>query len=413
MNILNTETLWRILKNLQRGLIRGFFRFEESENRHSAAVLTLTTLFGAVPFLTVLSFALSWVPEMQGLATEVQARLFDHFAPATVSQLESYLEGFAKQTQKLTLIGFVFLLVTALVALHNIEEAFNKVWRVPQGRTGMQGFLLYWAVLSLGPLLVGAGFFITSYLASVPLVQSASQWSLGQRLLGYLPWVFSACAFTLLYAAVPNCKVPLRYALFGGVLVAALFEFAKTLFTLFVVSFPSYRLVYGAFAILPLFILWVYCSWCLILLGVEWVYLLTRKEYQQKNLTDEQGFLALRVLYKLEQAQKTRSWVPISELMQGLDPHQSDALVRALLAKEWVSRSDQEQLALIKNLKEISLKEALFSGPWPRPQLILEDNASPNHPWEAKLWQLLQAQDAEEAQRFSCSLSDLFAQTPR
>jgi membrane protein len=408
----------RVFGRVRRVLLRGFQRFEESENRHSAAVLTLTTLFGAVPFLTVLSFALSWVPEMQGLASKVQTQLFDHFAPSTVSQLEDYFDGFAQQTQKLTLIGFLFLMVTALVALKNIEQAFNKVWRIPRGRTGVSGFLLYWAILSLGPLLVGAGFFITSYLASMPFVQSASQWTLGKALLSWLPWLLSALAFTLLYVAVPNCKVPFTKGLIGGVLVAALFEWAKALFTEFVTSFPSYRLVYGAFAILPLFILWVYVSWCLILLGMEWVYQMTRPDYQDSTATRVESLQGLRVLAKLMDAQKHLNaqkhhpWVNVSKAMQGLNTLQSEALLNGLVAKGWIARSDQDQLALIRDPNTLSLAEVLFEGPWPRPQSAAWQGETAVFAWETQLQALLEAQETAERVQFRTSLAQFFSEAP-
>ncbi len=390
--------------------VRGFQRFEESENRNSAAVLTLTSLFGVVPFLTVLSFALSWVPEMQGLASEVRSKLFAQFAPATVSNLEEYFDGFAQQTQKLTMIGFLVLMLSALVALKNIEKAFNKVWRIPRGRTGMSGFLLYWAVLSLGPLLLGAGFFITSYLFSVPFVQSASQWSLGQELLSWLPLLLSAIAFTLLYAAVPNCKVPFSKALMGGFLVAGLFEVAKHLFTLFVTSFPSYRLIYGAFAILPLFIIWVYLCWCIVLLGMEWVYLMSRPEEADPQAMRLESMQALRVLSVLWKAQKEHPWVKASDAMLGLNHAQSESLLKTMLSLGWIARSEQDRLAFIRDPKKMNVYDVLFEGPWPVPRNVeVPENAEVSG-WEQRISELISKHNQVQKERFDISLDDLFDQ---
>ncbi len=151
--------------------------------------------------------------------------------------------------------------------LVTIEKAFNEIWRVRQPRRGVGRFLLYWAILSLGPLLLGAGFAVTTYITSLSLLHGPDALPGAETLLGLMPLAFSVAAFTLLYSAVPNARVPVRHALMGGVFTAVLFEAAKTLFGLYVSLFPGYQLIYGAFATVPIFLLWIYLSWMIVLFG--------------------------------------------------------------------------------------------------------------------------------------------------
>src|SRR3546814_10170504 len=139
-------------------------------------------------------------------------------------------------------------MATALMMLLTIEKAFNTIWRVRQPRRGVSSFLLYWAILSLGPLLLGAGFATSTYIASLSLISGPYALIGVGTLIKVMPLLLSVAAFTLIYAAVPNTRVPLRHALVGGVFTAVVFEAAKQLFGPYVSYFPSYQLIYGPFA---------------------------------------------------------------------------------------------------------------------------------------------------------------------
>src|SRR5690606_39941735 len=128
-------------------------------------------------------------------------------------------------------------------------------WRVRQPRRGVSSFLLYWAILSLGPLLLGAGFAVSTYITSLSMISGPNALLGAKTILGFMPLLSGVAAFTLLYAAVPNTRVPLRHALLGGLFAAVLFEIAKAMFGLYVRLFPGYQLIYGAFATVPLFLL--------------------------------------------------------------------------------------------------------------------------------------------------------------
>ncbi len=240
---------------------------KEQELQKQAAALTYMTMFAVVPLMTVTFALFSIVPDFKGVESSIQTWVFEHLVPEAGQSVGDYLAGFSSQARNLTGVGVAILGVSAFVMLRNIERTFNGIWGVSEGRRGMHGFLLYWAILSLGPLLLGAGIVMGTYLVSLRLLT-------GQPiiegfmpvLLSYLPWVLTSGAFTLLYAAVPNCNVPLKHACIGGVITAVIFELAKDLFG-WVVAHTSLQLVYGAFALIPLFLLWVNLLWMIILAG--------------------------------------------------------------------------------------------------------------------------------------------------
>ena len=188
--------------------VRGFLRYlgarlVEDRCQQSAAALTYVTLFALVPLITVFYTILSIVPTFQSLGDQVQALIFNHFVPSTGAEIQHYLANFAEKARGLTLAGTLLLLAAAYLMLKNIEKAFNQIWRVRQHRRGMASFLLYWAVLSLGPLLIGAALLISTYLFSLSVFTDVPESAeLKSALLGALPALLSFATFTLIFAAV-------------------------------------------------------------------------------------------------------------------------------------------------------------------------------------------------------------------
>jgi membrane protein len=233
---------------------------------NSAAALTYTTLFAVVPLMTVSYTILSVFPTFATFAGEIQTFIFENFLPSSSTVVQEHLADFAFQARQLTVAGFAILLVTAYLMLVTIEGAFNEIWQVAEARRGMQRFLTYWGVLTFGPPLVVAGLLVSSYLFSLPIVSDIDTHALRQTLLGYLPPLLSASGFTVLFFAVPNCRVQFRHALAGGVLTMVFFESAKRLFSEIVANLDM-QLIYGAFAAVPLFLSWLYLVWMLVLSG--------------------------------------------------------------------------------------------------------------------------------------------------
>ena len=237
----------------------------------SAAALTYMTLFALVPLMTVMYAILSAVPAFQEVGMQIQNMIFENFVPATGQEVQDYLVQFSQKARQLTGVGVIFLGVTAIIMLKNIEKTFNRIWQTRGNRSGLSSFLLYWAILSLGPLCIGLALGISTYLVSLKVMFSpVDSIGLGPHLLRVLPYLLTCIAFTLIFWAVPNCRVPFKNALVGGLITALVFELAKQLFTSIVAN-TSYQTIYGTFAAIPLFLMWIYLSWLILLAGAELV----------------------------------------------------------------------------------------------------------------------------------------------
>lgn len=340
--------------------------------RQHAMELTYTTLFAVVPMMTVTFAILSAIPSLQHISEDVQGFIFRHFIPSSGQVVQRYLEEFARQASHLTLLGSAMLFVTALLMLRTIERAFNEVWKVREPRRGLVGFLRYWAVLSLGPLLLGAGFALSSYVMSLQLFSSAA--SLVNNLLpGFklLTFAFTAAAFTLLYVAVPNCRVPPRAALIGGLVAAFLFEAAKLAFAVFIRNFSSYTLVYGAFAAFPVFLLWIHLSWSIILLGVEISRALT--VYHRTRRRSRHPLLALldvlQLFWQRQQEGGTVSDLDVMAVLGEADEDDWSEFARLLQQQRLIERTESGGYVLSRSLESLAFIDFYHGLPWPLPRL--------------------------------------------
>ncbi|MCQ4311976.1 virulence factor BrkB family protein [Stutzerimonas sp. VN223-3] len=382
-------------------------RFLADRGPHSAAALTYTTLFAVVPMMTVTFAMLSAIPAFQGVGEQIQMYIFSNFIPSTGATIQQYLVAFTDQARQLTWFGVGFLMATALMMLLTIEKAFNVIWRVRQPRRGMSSFLLYWAILSLGPLLLGAGFAMSTYITSLSLI-SGPHALLGVRtVLKAMPLVLSIAAFTLIYAAVPNTRVPLRHAFVGGVFTAVLFEAAKQLFGLYVSYFPSYQLIYGAFAAVPLFLLWVYLSWMIVLFGAELVCgLSSSQQWRRRSVPRLLVMLGLlRVLYESHQAGREVRLRDAHRSGWQLPEDEWDEIFEFFEREQLVCRTGSSGWVLCRDLNHYSFDRLLRHNPWPLSGM----QALPEHldePWYPTLRQSLELLQREQASLFGGSVAD-------
>jgi membrane protein len=269
------------------GPIKGFVRqifiqFIDDGCTGRAGGLAYASLLSLVPLMTVSFTVMSAFPIFRKIGLQVQDFIFKNFVATSAQIIQEHLQKFASQAANLSTTGLVFLLITAILMVFNMEQAFNAIWHVKRSRKGVQAFMMYWAVLTLLPVLIGIGFAISSYFFSLPMILGTAE-TLGLKgpILKYFPYVLTFIAFTVLYITLPNCKVMVRHAMVGGVVATVLFELAKYTFGLYVLHFPTYELLYGTLAAIPLFLLWVYVSWLVILFGAVVAHVLgtMRKEF--------------------------------------------------------------------------------------------------------------------------------------
>lgn len=256
---------WRSFAELCLAATR---RFREERGLQTASALTYTTLLALVPLLTVAFTIATAFPvfheAMDGLRGFLKARLLPEAAGAEM--IGERIASFTRNAGRLRAIGIGFLAVTALMLMFTIDGSLNRLFRVAQQRTLLRRLLMYSTVMAFGPLLIGASLSMTSFALGASFGWLDLSWA-ADVALGLLPFVSTSVALTLLYAVVPNCRVPLRHALIGGVLACVALELAKRGFALFLKQFPTYSLIYGAFAIVPIFLLWLYLSWAVVLAG--------------------------------------------------------------------------------------------------------------------------------------------------
>ena len=251
--------------------------FLEDNCQQKAASLTYTTMLSIVPILTVLLMILSSVPALATVRAQIYEVIYSNLLPQSSLQVSKYINSFAEKSTNLTAIGVMVLFVTAIMTLTTIERAFNQIWRVEDRSGGIKTMLRYWAIVTMGPLVLGTAFIVSS------TVQSLS--FLNQQIGGYgIDWSFwvqvvsvvvTVAGFIAMYWFIPKARVPAKNAAIAGVFVAIVFELMKSLFGTVMTNFTSYEAIYGAFAAIPIFLLWIYLSWNLILLGVEISYTLT------------------------------------------------------------------------------------------------------------------------------------------
>ena len=250
------------LRKLWQFMLHVWRRFLDDNVQTNAAALAFTTILALVPAAAVMFSMLSIFPVFQDWSLYLEDFVYENLVPAAGDAVQSQLQEFIGQTARLTAFGLVFLLVSALLLLFTIEESLNKIWRVRDNRPVMQRVLSYWAVLTLAPLLMGASLSLTSYFLSTTLDGEGG-------LATVLPFLFESLAFVLLYMVVPNCPVRFRHAIIGGVTAAVMFEVAKYGFTWYISNFHSYEVIYGALSSIPIFLIWVYLSWLVVLVGAE------------------------------------------------------------------------------------------------------------------------------------------------
>jgi membrane protein len=236
-----------------------------------AGHLAYVSLLSLVPLITVVFALIAAFPVFSDVSVQLKNFIFSNFMPATGNVLQRYLEQFMLNTSKMTVVGTCGLIVTALLLISSVDTVLNTIWRSKNKRPIIFSFAVYWMVLTLGPLLTGASMALSSYLLSLTWLRASSTGTslLVQETLRVFPLLLSCCSFWLLYSVVPTVRVPGRDALIGALVAGVLFELGKKVFGLYVTLFPTYQLIYGVLAVIPILFLWVYWSWCIVLLGAE------------------------------------------------------------------------------------------------------------------------------------------------
>lgn len=243
-------------------------KFCQDDCFNRAAGLAYTTLLSLVPLLTVSFSVLASFPIYRDITLKIQDLIFAHIITDSAQIVQQHFLNFIAQTLNLSTIGIIGLLITAILLIFSMERAFNNIWHIERHRHGITAFLSYWAVITIIPIVVALLFIICSYLARMIGVSNLPFQAVGNLINIILPYLATFIAFALLYWSLPNCKVPIGSAAIAAIIATTLFELTRHYFTLYVNNFAGYALIYGAFAAIPIFLVWLYVSWVIILFGV-------------------------------------------------------------------------------------------------------------------------------------------------
>jgi membrane protein len=243
-------------------------RLKEEKLPQLAGSLTFTTTLALVPLLTIVLAIFTSFPVFGHFRSALDNYFVQTVMPKAIANtISSNLTQFASKATRLSAVGAVALLVTSTAMMNMIERAFNQIWRVRRPRPLVQRVMIYWALITLGPLAFGVSLTLTSqlFLATGGLASSVP--FVGALFTTLVSVALTTAAYTFLYMTVPNRFVDWRDAVWGALVAALAFEIAKRMFGLFIRQFPTYAIIYGALAALPLFLLWMYLSWLITLVG--------------------------------------------------------------------------------------------------------------------------------------------------
>jgi membrane protein len=363
-------------------------RFREDRLGLSASSLTFTTTIALVPFITVALALFTAFPMFAKFQDVLQKWLVESLIPDNIArQVLGYLTQFAGKANRLGVAGLAVLFVTALSLVFTIDRTLNNIWRVRQPRPLGQRVLLYWAAITLGPLLLGASLTITSYILTASRGVAAEMPGGMRVLLDALEFIMVAAGMAATYRYVPNTQVKWGHAWSGGIFAAAGILLAKKLLTVYIAMVPTYSAVYGAFATVPILLVWIYVAWVIVLLGaVTAAYMPSLLAGVERRVMAYgwQFQLALEVLQQLHRVRaapdKGLTLTQLAALLR-VDPLHLEPVIETLTALDWAGKIDEvpthqeARYVLLADPERTQLEPLLH-------QLLLQRDASTQNLWD-------------------------------
>jgi membrane protein len=357
---------------------RYFFRqFFQQRGMQIAASLAYTTLLSLIPLLLVMITFLGGLPMFDRVNDAIQNFIFSNFVPNFGDAIRDYLGNLSTKASQLTITGMAVLFIIALMLMYTIDAALNTIWHVHKRRNPVARFLIYWAIITLGPLLLGVGLLSTSYLLSLPMISDVgSSYGLKAHLLSWVPFLTTSLAFTLLYILIPNCFVLRRHAVVGGVIAAILFELAKYGFGVYVSQVPTHE-IYGALAVIPFFLIWIHLSWVIVLLGAHITFCLSAfrvgREKAGKKEEDWdfiEVFRIIALLWRLQKEGRSLGFNAIRKHGIRIPQYHFNEIMEVLQQARWVEYSSQDEWLLARDMDDVTILDLRRIIPRPLPLTI-------------------------------------------
>ncbi|APC97587.1 YihY family inner membrane protein [Francisella frigiditurris] len=345
-----------IFKNYWTWVFKEYFR---KECPTAVSALTLTSLFAFVPTFLIIINILNTFEVFTPLSQKIQQFIFDNMLPSTASTVQDYIVSLSRKVSSLPILSVIFLLAIIFFMIKNLEIILNKIFYVKRARSILQSFLVYWALMTIGPIFFGFVFISSTYLLSMSWI--VTDMGVEQYIINFTSFLFLVAAFFVVYRILPNTKVSSRSAFIASLFVAVVFTIAKRLFSLYIFYVPTYSVIYGSLSLIPIFILWVFITWHITLVGavmMKGLELLSvnvhfTKEVKRDNLT-----IVINLLRELYEHQRMlKGGVALSKLYSKLAIADYDKvkLVLHRLDDANIIRIDSNEICYlncdIKNLK--------------------------------------------------------------
>jgi membrane protein len=359
---LDPQQHYRRAKRLLRHV---WTHFQEDRSFEEAASLGYTSLLSLVPLLAVVFGIVAAFPVFDEWSQRLQAFIFDNFMPSTGEQVVPYLNAFLDSVSKLTLPGMLTLIVTALLLLIRIETAFNRIWRVDKARTLVNRIVMYWAMLTLVPILIAAAmaFSVQNLFGFI-----GGEAGLPPGLYRFGVFLLSWLVFTTMFILVPHRSVRFKHALAGAFLSAVLFEVAKAGFVAYVAN-TNYTVLYGALATIPIFLFWIYLVWIVILFGASLAASLTTfSDYSRYETAWPRRWefqIAFRLVGHFREAQKrgeTLSRERLLELETQASELQLLKLIGRMCEENILAENEEGNWMLLRDLEDFTLGDLYRAG---------------------------------------------------
>ncbi len=367
MEPLDTVNRWtdRMRDRARAGTFARFLakRFLDDRLFQAAAALAYTTVFALVPLAMVVFGVLSAFPMFDRWSDQLSHYIFSNFVPNAARSAETYLRQFSDSAGQLTAVGVIVLVVSLLITLNSVETTFNRIWRVASSRPKFSRFLVYWTVLTLGALVAAASLAISARFYALPVFATAEGKILETLSLTLAPILIEFAAIAAIYRVVPHRTVKLRYAVAGALLATVLLELIKWALGVYLGSFNSYQKIYGAVAIAPILLVWIYLCWVAILLGASFASSIAAFRYQPVSMRLPMGYEIyglLRLLGRFDAARAQGKGLHSDQIMH-LEPMLTDSLVQQILGQladiNLVRRDEQGEWLLARDLDGMTVAE--------------------------------------------------------
>lgn len=360
-------------------------RFKEDHLGLTASSLTFTTIISIVPLFTVALAIFSVFPMFGKMQTGLQQLLVDSLIPDNIArQVLSYLGQFATKASKIGWVGALAFLVSALMLILTIDRKLNDIWRVRTTRHLARRIIVYWTLLTLGPLLLGMSLTFSSYVVSASKGWVSVLPGGLKVLLDLVEFIVIAASLAAIYRFVPNTRVRWSHALLGGLFTAVGLELAKRVLAWYLAKVPTISAVYGAFATVPILLIWIYVAWVIVLLGAVVAAYLPSLQSGIARRGDTPGWnfqLALEILQSLNQDRSGKSLDTLSKELR-VDSLQLDAPLQTLVQLDWLGKLDEagaSRYVLLVNPAKTLLAPLCES-------LLLPNKKSTDKLWKKSLW---------------------------